>query len=68
MMAKFNGCDDNCFECPYSDCLKPSYKMNVDKDLQKAMLVRKGESRPHMYTVELGGGHDTPLISKKFYR
>ena len=65
---KFKGCEEDCFNCPYPDCLKPGYKMKPDKDLQAALQVEKLISAPKMYTLELGGyGGAMPNVSRKFY-
>jgi hypothetical protein len=66
---EFRGCNDDCFNCTYPDCRKPSYKMGVDKHLQSALQVERIVSAPKMYTLELGGrGCDTPNLSRKYFR
>lgn len=66
---EFKGCDEDCFNCPYPDCLKAGYKMKPDKYLQAALQLGDLISAPHMYALELGGcGRENPNISRKFYR
>lgn len=26
---KFGGCDEDCFHCKYSDCMKPEYRLSL---------------------------------------
>ena len=54
---KFKGCNEDCLNCPYPDCYKPTY-----------FIDNQGKRQAHMYTLELGGvGKNMPNISRKFY-
>ena len=35
---KYNGCKEDCFNCPYSDCLKPVSKMHTDLIYKEALM------------------------------
>ncbi len=37
--ARFMGCNEDCFNCPYPDCRKPAHKMKTDKALTEALAV-----------------------------
>lgn len=37
----FKGCDEDCFNCTYPDCLKPCQEMKVDKELRAALAIGK---------------------------
>lgn len=64
---KFNGCNEDCFNCPYPDCIKPVGQMKKDNSV--VLAKKTGESQAKMYTVMLGGyGGVRPNISKKYYR
>ena len=63
---KFQGCNEDCFHCPYADCEKPAYLMPPTK---LRLFKVEGESQARMFTLELGGyGGENPNISKKFLR
>ena len=51
---KFKGCVEDCFKCPYPDCLKSGKIMKSDKNLNEALRVGNLKSSPKMYTLELG--------------
>lgn len=50
---KFQGCNEDCFHCPYPDCKKPARLMEKDNSVVKA--IRVNGSYEKMYTVTLGG-------------
>ena len=54
---KFQGCNEDCFHCPYSDCKKPAKQMKPDNSIAKA--IRVGESQSRMFTLE---------FQRKYYR
>ena len=65
---KSGGCNEDCLNCKYPDCFKPTQDISVDESLQKALQSPEGKSGPHIYTLELGGvGKDRPNLSRKFY-
>lgn len=67
---KFQGCDEDCFNCPYPDCFKPPHQMKPLNDITNITRVNKvnGESQGRMFTVELGKYNGVnPNIKKKFY-
>lgn len=37
LRTKFKGCNEDCFNCPYPDCLKPAAKMKRDKFYETAL-------------------------------
>ncbi len=64
------GCDEDCMNCPYPDCYKPTESIKSDRTYAKVLCDRpsKEKSAPHMFTVELGGaGTNRPNLSRKFY-
>ena len=64
---KKGGCNEDCFNCPFPDCYKPSQKMKYDESLFVSKAVAEVESQARMFTLELGGyGGARPNISKKF--
>lgn len=66
IFKKGGGCDEDCFNCPYPDCYKPALQMKKEKTEPP---IRERKSRPHMYTVMLGGvGRDKPNIARQFWR
>ena len=63
---KFQGCNEDCFNCPYPDCYKPVAQMKKDDSFSVSKRT-DGKSQARMYTVMLGGyGGPRPNISKKF--
>jgi hypothetical protein len=64
---KYKGCNEDCLNCPYPDCLKPVKKMKSEHLLDVARPSEE-ESVPHIFTLELGGyGGARPNISRKYY-
>lgn len=64
------GCDEDCINCPYPDCYKPTMECKTDTFVSALLRERpsKEKSAPHMFTVELGGaGTNRPNLSRKFY-
>ena len=64
------GCDEDCINCPYPDCYKPTMECKTDTFVSALLRERpsKEKSAPHMFTVELGGaGTNRPDLSRKFY-
>lgn len=62
---KKGGCDEDCFNCPYPDCYKPSQTIKSDE----SFIIPKmsGKSQARMFTLKLGGyGGARPNLSKKF--
>ncbi len=47
---KFTGCDEDCFNCQYRDCLKPTYKMNRDDSISRAVNYVPKSSGGHIYS------------------
>jgi len=67
MTKKFHGCNEDCLNCTYKDCLKPDNLCKSDSDCKEAFKIGSGVSQTKMYTLELGGyGGNTPNISRKF--
>lgn len=65
---KFLGCDEDCFHCKYSDCLKGASKMKAEKIKRRPVMRDEVRTQSRMYTLELGGvGRNMPNISKKYY-
>lgn len=67
---EYRGCDEDCFNCPYPDCLKPVSQIKLEVNMRTVLFGDcKGTSpTPKMYTLELGGyGGVRPNISRKFY-
>lgn len=65
---KFLGCDEDCFNCKYSDCLKDASKMKSEKIKRRSVMCDEVRTQSRMYTLELGGvGRNMPNISKKYY-
>lgn len=68
-MKKFNGCNENCMNCNYPDCLKPANQLKTDKDIKSALKASNGRSQAPMFTLEIGGfGGSMPNVSRKFLR
>lgn len=66
---KKGGCNEDCFNCPFPDCYKPSQKLKCDESFFVSKAVVEVESQARMFTLELGGyGGPRPNISKKFLR
>ena len=64
------GCDENCMNCPYPDCYKPTMECKTDTFVSALLRERpsKEKSALHMFTVEPGGaGTNRPNLSRKFY-
>ena len=64
------GCDEDCMNCPYPDCYKPTMECKTDIFVSALLRERpsKEKSALHMFTVELGGtGTNRPNLSRKFY-
>ena len=68
---KYTGCNEDCLNCPYPDCLKPANEIKATRNITKIPRcdgISSGESQGRMFTLELGGyGGATPNISRKFY-
>lgn len=69
---KYTGCDEDCFNCPYSDCRKPAGKMDLKSPLERVDKINNqktaGTVYANIFTLELGKtGRNTPNISRKFY-
>jgi hypothetical protein len=66
---KFHGCNDDCFNCPYPDCYKPTEQIKHEFNMRTLPFGgNESESQQRMFTLELGGyGGATPNISRKFY-
>lgn len=63
----FHGCDEDCFNCPYSDCKKPAGQLKTDRTVIEAR-PKETKSAPRMYTLEFGGYGGVNLnVSRKFY-
>ena len=59
------GCNEDCFNCPYPDCYKPSQIMKANDSF--FCSKRNSESQARMFTVVLGGyGGTRPNVNKKF--
>ena len=50
---KFKGCNEDCFNCPYTDCKKPVNQLKQDNSIVQA--IRIGGSQNKRYTVALKG-------------
>lgn len=50
---KNGGCDEDCFNCRYPDCVKPVQKIKTDNSYTIPTGKDKSESQQKMYTVEL---------------
>ena len=60
------GCNEDCLNCPYPDCYKPAREIKTEKF---ELPISERKSRPHMFTVMLGGvGRDKPNIARQFWR
>lgn len=44
MVARWLGCDEDCFNCPYPDCYKPDNKMHTAHENEKRGR-KNGKSR-----------------------
>lgn len=65
---EFRGCDEDCLNCAYPDCLKPSREMKPTREVSSKVIEHVGKSQQRMFTLELGGvGKNMPNISRKFY-
>ena len=53
--VKFNGCDEDCENCPYPDCLKPAYQIRKYGDFISKREREQETSQQKMYTVSVGG-------------
>lgn len=66
---KKGGCTEDCFNCPFPDCYKPSQIMKTDESFFLSKAMGGGESQARMFTLELGGyGGARPNTSKKYLR
>lgn len=66
-VIKYKGCNEDCLNCPYPDCLKPVKEMKSEHLLDVARPSEE-ESAPHIFTLELGGyGGARPNLNRKFY-
>lgn len=66
MFVKNGGCNEDCLNCPYPDCYKPAREIKTEKF---ELPISERKSRPHMFTVMLGGvGRNTPNIARQFWR
>ena len=66
---KKGGCNEDCFNCPYPDCYKPTKLIKDDVGFYVSQAIVNVESQARMFTLELGGyGGARPNISKKFLR
>ena len=66
---EFKGCNEDCFNCSYPDCMKPASDMKPTRDVTDIHRVDygSGESQAKMYTLGgLGGAKQN--LSKKFYK
>lgn len=64
---KKGGCNEDCFNCPFPDCYKPTQEMKYNESFFVSKAVVEAESQARMFTLELGGyGGPRPNISKKF--
>ena len=62
---KKGGCTEDCFNCPYPDCYKPTQTIKSDESF--FFSKGNGKSQARMFTVVLGGyGGTRPNVSKKF--
>lgn len=62
---KKGGCSEDCFNCPYPDCYKPSQEIKFNESF--AVTKTAGKSQSRMFTLNLGGyGGARPNLSKKF--
>lgn len=62
---RHGGCDEDCMNCPYPDCYKPTMECKTDTFVSALLRERtsKEKSALHMFTVELGGaGIYQPLM------
>ena len=68
---EYKGCNEDCLNCPYPDCVKPAREMKPVRDITnipRADNESGGKSQARMFTLELGGyGGASPNISRKFY-
>ena len=48
--VKFKGCDEDCENCPYPDCLKPANQIKKETDSIRKMAT-DAPSQQKMYTV-----------------
>ena len=49
---KFTGCDEDCFNCPYRDCLKPASQIKNDVSISEAKRISNRTSVP-AYSVAI---------------
>lgn len=64
----YKGCNEDCLNCKYPDCLKPANEMQSDH-LIKVARPSETESAPHMYTVELGKINTIiPNVNRSYYK
>jgi hypothetical protein len=50
---KFKGCNEDCFNCKYSDCKKPVHQLKQDNSIFNAIRIKGNQEK--RYTVSLGG-------------
>lgn len=68
---KYQGCNEDCFNCSYPDCYKPAQGMKPihHKDGIGRAKEKKLTSQQKMYSLCLGGkGTNSPNSSKSFLR
>lgn len=64
---RYKGCNEDCLNCKYPDCYKPTYQMKTDKTFK--VSKKSTESQSKMYTLSLGKyGGTSANISKKYFR
>lgn len=64
---KYAGCNEDCFNCPYPDCLKPAQKMDKKNNVRVIPRETHCESQARMFTVELGKYNSiVPNVSRKY--
>ena len=52
---KNGGCNEDCFNCPYPDCLKPTHEIRTDNSYSIPIAKGTAESQPKRCTIELKG-------------
>lgn len=50
---KFNGCNEDCANCPYPDCLKPVREIKTENISKREKEQETSQGK--MYTVSVGG-------------
>jgi hypothetical protein len=68
-VRKYKGCNEDCLNCKYPDCYKPTYQMRTDRTFFISKANKERESQSKMYTLSLGKyGGTSANISKKYFR